>query len=52
MKRTVVLYLRVDEDVKDGLAEAAIRDDRSMSVMANLLLRKALKIPKDNSIIQ
>ncbi len=50
MKRTVVLYLRVDEDLKDALVEKAFLEDRTLSSMASMILRKALKVDRQAPI--
>jgi len=45
-KKTQFIRIRVDEDLKRALKEAADRDDRSEADQARHILRKALGLQK------
>ena len=46
MKRTEVLYLRIDQDVVFKIREIAEANDRSMNNVTNVLLKRALNLPE------
>jgi antitoxin component of RelBE/YafQ-DinJ toxin-antitoxin module len=51
MKRTVVLYVRIDEEVKDALLEVAAMNERTISATTSILLRQALNMPERPFIV-
>ena len=43
--KTVVLYVRIDTDIKERLEKLAEVNDRSLTSMTSIVLRKGLGLP-------
>jgi hypothetical protein len=49
-RHKVILYVSIDADTKDALRELAEANDRTISSVASIVLRKGLGLPAKHSL--